>query len=124
MALLDKIKNDYQKKSKAISAEPVTQQLPLAFDAQTEEDNAYLFPFNNMEEIKDKIAELKTFFDTLELPEEKIIFGKGTPVNNPKKFIATAFQLIETHWGNRAFVKDMVCDLVFLQHCFILKKFK
>jgi hypothetical protein len=124
MSLLDKIKNDYKKNSKAITAESIAQQLPLSFDTETEEDDACLFPFNSMEEIKAKATELKTFFDALELPEEKMIFGKGTPVGNPKKFIATALQLIEIHWSNRSFVKDMVCDLVFLQHCFILKKFK
>jgi hypothetical protein len=140
MGLLDKIKSDLKKNVKVSNSTPLIppnsvelkqEHLPI-IDAindddvveQKEEVNDVLFPFKNRNELKDKATELRLFFKSFAIPEKKTVFGKGTQINNPKEFIEAILKLMVTYWHDQLYIRDRVCDLMFLKDCFEQKRMK
>ncbi len=139
MGLLDKIKSDLQNNVKVSNSTPLIpsnsgelkkEKLPIidAIDDEEvepqEEVNDLLFPFKNREELKDKATELRMFYSEVLLPEKRTTFGKGTTIQNPKIFIQSVLKLMVTYWHDQLYVRDRVCDLIFLKECFEQKKMK
>jgi putative transposon-encoded protein len=140
MGLLDKIKTDLQSNLTVSNSRPLIppntgelkqEYLPIIdavndedYLVQDEEVNNALFPFNDREELKDKATELRLFFETFVMPEKKTVFGNGTQISNPKEFIQSAIKLMVTYWHDQVYVKDRICDLMFLKQCFEQNKIK
>lgn len=135
MGLLDKIKSDLRKADaviitpNSVELEPVPILDALNDDetiveANAVEDNNYLFPFKNREELKAKATELKIFFSEKVLSEKRTTFGKCTSIQNPKDFIQGCIKLMATYWHDQLYVRDRVCDLAFLKECFEKGKVK
>jgi hypothetical protein len=91
---------------------------------QNEEVTNVLFPFKSRDELKQKATELRLFFTSTKLPENKTVFGKGTQINNPKNFVQSILKLMATYWHDQIYVKDRVCDLIFLKECIEQKRIK
>ena len=135
MSLLDKIKNDLRKVNVVLitpnSEELEQEQLPILnainddeVVPQKDEVNNLLFPFKNRDEIKEKATELKNFFASITIPEKNTVFGKCTQINNPKEFIQSVLKLMVTFWHDQIYIRDRVCDLMFLKECFEQNKMK
>ncbi len=134
MGLLDKIKNDLRKADAVLitpnSVELEPEQLPILnaindddeIVLQKEEVNDVLFPFKNRDELKEKATELKNFFSSITIPEKKTVFGKCTQISNPKEFIQSVLKLMVTYWHDQLYIRDRVCDLMFLKECFEQKR--
>lgn len=134
MGLLDKIKNDLRKADAVLitpnSVELEPEQLPILnaindddeIVLQKEEVNDVLFPFKNRDELKEKATELKNFFSSITIPEKKTVFGKRTQISNPKEFIQSVLKLMVTYWHDQLYIRDRVCDLMFLKECFEQKR--
>jgi hypothetical protein len=133
MGLLDKIKSDLRKADAVLitpnSVELEQEQLPILNAVnddevvpQKEEVNDLLFPFKSRNELKEKATELKNFFSSITIPEKKTVFGKGTQISNPKEFIQSVLKLMVTYWHDQLYIRDRVCDLMFLKECFEQKR--
>jgi hypothetical protein len=135
MGLLDKIKNDLKKTDAVLittnSVELEHEQLPILNATNhdeivplKEEVNDALFPFKNRNELKEKATELKNFFFSVSIPEKKTVFGKGTQISNPKDFVQSILKLMVTNWHDQLYIRDRVCDLMFLKECIEQKRMK
>jgi hypothetical protein len=135
MGLLDKIKNDLRKSDTVLitpkSVELEHEQLPILNATNDDEIvplkedvNEALFPFKNRNELKEKATELKNFFLSVSIPEKKTVFGKATRISNPKKFIQSTLQLMVTYWHDQLYIRDRICDLMFLKECIERKRMK